>query len=122
MLFDVFACAVSMAFVAIFAILVRPLPSRSFLTQVVLPNSVISRPVLLDTRVAGQVEAPAVRPIRERRLPPLAVVRSVSLSDAIPAPEKPRRNVFSRFVRGVFHKMQPAAQPRPASEDANPSR
>jgi hypothetical protein len=122
MLFDVFACAVSMAFVAIFAILARPLPSRSFLTQVVLPSSGISRPALLDSRPLGQVEQPAVRRIRERTLPAPAVVQAVSLIEAVPVQEKPRRNVFSRFVRGVLHKLQPAAESHSASEDADPSR
>ncbi len=114
--FAIVAAASSAYFVTL-VILSRPLPSRSLLNDAALPGGVASRPILLDARLTdlpapvARVRAPRLRrPVAlvALREPPPAID---TVPDEVEAPR--RRNVFSRFFRGVFHVQSASTKSNP---------
>jgi hypothetical protein len=88
----------------------RPIPSRSLIARVTLPNVAVARAALLDVRQLTPIDAPSPRPLRARPVRQPAAVQLVSLresavddrpTESARTPPERRRNVFSRIFHGV---------------------
>lgn len=107
-----FAAATTAYFVSA-AIAGLPLASRSLAAHATLPAAAQPRVVMVDARAADIVPVP--RAPKKRAAPPRAHVEVAALRDpadaeATPSPStSPRRNVFSRFFRGLLRSVEPAA-------------
>src|SRR5437764_875341 len=111
------ASSVTSAIFVALAILAHPLPSRSFVSASAAPNAVVA-PAPLRSAVPSLAAAVALpRPSRAAAMRPraaiqVAALREVQAAAPPPSAEPPRpdrrRNVFSRFFRGVLRGFQPA--------------
>jgi hypothetical protein len=108
--------AASSAYFITLMILSRPLPSRSLLNDAATPKGIGSRPILVDARLTATTPPARVRAPRLRRPVELAALQEPPTAidatpDEVEAPR--RRNVFSRFLRGVFHVQSASTKPTP---------
>ncbi len=112
--------AASTAYFITLAILARPLASRSLQGDAALPHPGMARSPILDARLVDDPVPPAGD--RTRLARPRAGLELTSLREPVadepasaPIADTPprRRNVFSRFFRGVLHGFQPPAKTDP---------
>jgi hypothetical protein len=119
-----FAATLSTAYFVAAAVLARPLPSRSLAAHIILPEATVVPAALPDVSLDASVSleasvvAPSQLPMLERAMRQGPTMKLASLhkpladdSPMVPAPPRSerRRNIFSRFFRGVFHGTSAAA-------------
>lgn len=113
------AAGATSAWLVALGIVASPLPSRSFAAHAVLPGAAATRPpVVLEARAAA-VMPETMAPLRllPRPRPQLALAQAswseplaAATGASVDPPQPPRRrNVFSRFFRGVLRGVHAAA-------------
>jgi hypothetical protein len=104
------AATLSASYVLAFGVPARPIPSRSLIARVTLPNAAVARATVPDEQQLTRIDAPASRPLHPRPARQSAAVQLVSLresavddrpTESARTPPERRRNVFSRIFHGV---------------------
>jgi hypothetical protein len=115
MLHFALVAAASSAFFVALAMLLRPLPSRSLAAHGRLPASSSTRAAALEARLALATDAPPPPRLRRRPAPQRSEVAVAAMAaDPIPAASPVRRrNVFSRFFRGMLARTAPTVKADP---------
>jgi hypothetical protein len=109
--FAIVAAASTASFIALWA-LSQPIRGRNLRSDATLPHGAAARSPLLEARLAAPIEVPSPAPLRPRATRPRATVQLASLREPVvggAAPQERRRNVFSRFFRGVWRTIQPSS-------------
>jgi hypothetical protein len=111
-----FTAAAAVAYFVTLGILARPIPSRSLQAHTVLPAAAAPRfelPVWQRVDAVGAARplpSPGVRPRAASELATAQTPAATAERRAVDAPPpQPRRNMFSRFFRGVWRSVTPAA-------------
>ena len=116
MLHFALVAAASSAFFVALAILLRPVPSRSLAARVVLPAPPSGRVAARDARLAPAADAPQPSRVRRRTVAPAGYqTGAADMAADRSTPEQParRRNVLSRFFRGMLGRPSPSVKADP---------
>jgi hypothetical protein len=101
--------AAATAYFVTLVLLSNPLPSRSLAARAALPDPTGTRPIVLEARLErATVDVVPARPRTSRPRPAVGLADLREPVVSTPATSSaPRRNPFSRFLRGVLHAVAP---------------